>query len=55
VLSAHSTSALAPGADQLRVARSYPVEQADRETQRRSIEVMSTPFADVFSDPWRES
>ena len=43
-----TTSALAPGADQVRVARSYPVEQADRETLRRWIEAMRTPFAGVF-------
>jgi restriction system protein len=43
-----TTSALAPGAKKVQVARSYPIQAAERPTLKKWLEQMRTPRAGVF-------
>lgn len=43
-----TTSALSPGAQEVRTARGYAIDEADRETLRTWIETMRTPGTGVF-------
>jgi restriction system protein len=43
-----TSNALAPGAEQVCQARSYPIEQANRATLRKWVEAMRTPGSGVF-------
>ncbi|WP_408895289.1 restriction endonuclease [Paenibacillus taichungensis] len=43
-----TTSGLSPSADEVRHAREYPIDQADRSTLKKWIEVMRTPGTGIF-------
>ncbi|PJN59806.1 hypothetical protein PAEAM_28410 [Paenibacillus sp. GM1FR] len=43
-----TTSGLSPSADEVRLARGYPIDQADRSTLKKWIEVMRTPGTGIF-------
>jgi restriction system protein len=43
-----TTSSLSPGARQMRTARGYAIEEADRQTLREWLDVMRTPGTGVF-------
>ncbi|HHB1653404.1 MULTISPECIES: restriction endonuclease [Bacillus] len=43
-----TTSSLSPGAEKVCTGRGYPITQANRETLRKWINVMRTPYSGVF-------
>lgn len=43
-----TTSSLSPDADEIRLARGYPIDQVDRVTLKKWIEVMRTPGNGIF-------
>ncbi|KQN96945.1 restriction endonuclease [Paenibacillus sp. Leaf72] len=43
-----TSSRLSPSADEVRIARGYPVDQVDRSTLKKWIEVMRTPGTGIF-------
>jgi restriction system protein len=43
-----TTSSLSPGAETVCTARNYPITQANRDTLRKWIDVMRTPYKGVF-------
>jgi len=44
-----TTSALAPGAERVCVARAYPITQANRETLKQWLETLRSPYTGVFA------
>ncbi|WP_375102270.1 restriction endonuclease (plasmid) [Paenibacillus sp. RS8] len=43
-----TTRGLSPSADEVRIARGYPIDKADRTTLKKWIEVMRTPGTGIF-------